>query len=78
MKRLAEHRVELSKDLVDRLDGQLGYLAQIIKVSRDDVGHARPGRIDREIARLNLIAFPVFAALGSDLISCLQQPCTLK
>jgi hypothetical protein len=66
---------EFPVEFKTRVDQYLDMLAQIIKMSRDDVGHGRPLRIDREIASMNLVSFPVLASIVEELMSQLAAPC---
>jgi CRP-like cAMP-binding protein len=75
--RLRQHLTEFDRDFESRVDQYLDMLAQILKLSRDDVGHARPLRIDREIASMNLLSFPVLAGIVNELMSHLAQPCII-
>jgi hypothetical protein len=75
--RLRQHLPEFNRDFQSRVDQYLDMLAQILKLSRDDVGHARPLRIDREIASMNLVSFPVLAGIVNELMSHLAQPCKI-
>lgn len=73
--RLNEHLVEFPVEFRSRVDQYLDMLAQTIKMSRDDVGHGRPLRVDREIAAMNLVSFPVLAKIVEELITQLAAPC---
>jgi hypothetical protein len=75
--RLQPHLCEFDADLQSRVDQYLDMLAQILKLSRDDVGHARAPRVDREIAWMNLISFPVLAGIVDELMGHLERACTL-
>jgi hypothetical protein len=74
--RLATHLTEFPTEFQTRVDQYLDMLAQILKISRDDVGHSRPLRIDREIASMNLASFPVLAGIIDELITHLSSPCS--
>lgn len=76
--RLAPHLTEVTVEFRTRVEQYLDMLAQVLKLSRDDVGHARPLRIDREVASMNLVAFPVFAGIVDALMVQLAIPCTVS
>lgn len=73
--RLQKHLSEFPTEFQGRVDQYLDMLAQIIKTSRDDVGHARPLRVDREIAAMNLVSFPVLADIINEVLAGLSKPC---
>ena len=73
--RMRPHLIEFPTEFQGRVDQYLDMLAQVIKMSRDDVGHGRPLRVDRELAKMNLIAFPVLAGIIDELIRGLAAPC---
>jgi hypothetical protein len=74
--RLKDHLDEFPSEFATRVEQYLDMLAQIIKLSRDDAGHARPLRIDREIASMNLVSFPVLAGIIHELMTRLRETCT--
>lgn len=71
------HKKELSKDLADRIDTYLDVLVTLLKTSRDDVGHGRPTRVDRDIAFGNLVYFPSLVGLVAEVESALGVTCTV-
>lgn len=48
-------------------------LAPTIKLSRDDVGHGRPLRVDHEFASVNLVSLPVLAGIVDEVVGGLAQ-----
>ena len=75
--RLRQHLTEFDLEFQSRVEQYLDMLAQILKLSRDDVGHARPTRMDCEIASMNLVSFPVMAGIANELMSRLALPCAI-
>jgi hypothetical protein len=71
------HKGELTDELRRRIDSYLETLVNILKTSRDDVGHGRPTRVDREIAYMTLVAFPVLAGTIHELESAFGRSCAV-
>lgn len=65
------------RDLEYQAKAYLDKINSIIRVNRDDVGHARAARVDRQLAYGNLTIYPTLLSLTRELADALgeAQPC---
>jgi hypothetical protein len=71
------HQADLDESLRRRIDTYLVYLVNVLKLSRDDAGHAQVARVDREVAFMMLVSFPVLVGIVVEIEAALAEPCTL-
>lgn len=71
------HKAELDEPLRRRVDTYLVYLINVLKLSRDDAGHAHIARVDREVAYMMLVSFPVLVGVVVEIEAALAKPCAL-
>ena len=76
-KSFEHHLGEIGEELRRRAETHLTVIKNILKFSRDDVGHSRPSRVSRDIAHMNLVSFPVLVGIVAELEASLQTNCTL-